>query len=345
MRNKSVNLNHFGATRFGQSATPIRMGFLLAPQFPMLAFAAAVEPLRVANRLAEQPLFEWRLVSVDGGAVTASNGIPIEVHDSLARLVDVDLVIVCVGLEPLQFGRQHKIHHHLRRLARHGAMVGGISGGSFVLADAGLLAGHRSTVHWEYADLFRSRYPALKLTRELYVVDREVFTCSGGTAALDLMLYFVRETFGATLAQAVGEQFIHPRIRREEEEQRAEIQNRYAIASPRLVRIIAMMEAAIEEPISLRDIAKKVGISVRQIERLFVEQLGASPSTFYLQIRLARARTMLRQTLHPVREVALECGFGSTAHLSHAYKKAFGLPPTQERLRATTHSRAVVANP
>jgi transcriptional regulator GlxA family with amidase domain len=324
-------------SRSGAAAAPIRVTFLLAPQFPMLAFAAAIDPLRVTNRLSGKPLFEWRLASVDGGPVEASNGIPIAVHDALDRLRDVDLVIVCVGLEPLQFGRQHKIHHQLRRLAHHGATIGAVSCGTFVLAEAGLLAGRRATVHWEYDELFRKRYPTLELSRELFVVDRDVFTCCGGTAALDMMLHFVRQAFGGPLAQAVAEQFIYPRIRDEEEDQRAAIQTRYAVASPRLAQVIATMEATLDEPLSLRDIAQQAGISTRQIERLFKEQMGMGPSMFYLQRRLERARTLLRQTLQPIREVAMECGFGSTAHFSHAYKKAFGFPPTRER--SNTRSR------
>jgi transcriptional regulator GlxA family with amidase domain len=320
--------------RRGSTNTPIRIAFVLAPQFPMLAFAAALDPLRVANRLSEKPLFEWLLASVDGRPVMASNGIPVEVQATLDALHDIDLVVVCVGLEPLQFGRQHKIHHQLRRLAHHGAVIGAISCGTFVLAEAGLLAGRRATVHWEYDELFRKRYPTLDLSRELFVVDRDVFTCCGGTAALDMMLHFVREAFGVLLAQAVAEQFIYPRIRDEEEDQRTAIQNRYAVASPRLAQVIGIMEATLEEPVPLSELARRVGISVRQVERLFKDQVGMGPSVFYLQRRLERARTLLRQTLQPIREVAVECGFGSTAHFSHAYKKAFGLPPTRERVNA-----------
>ena len=320
--------------RRGNASAPIRIAFVLAPQFPMLAFAAAIDPLRVANRLSEKPLFEWLLASVDGRPVMASNGIPMTVQSSLEGLHDVDLVVVCVGLEPLQFGRQHKIHHQLRRLAHHGAAIGAVSCGTFVLAEAGLLNGRRATVHWEYDELFRKRYPALQTSRELFVFDRDVFTCCGGTAALDMMLHLVRETAGNQLAQDVAEQFIYPRIRDEEEAQRTAIQNRYAVASPRLAYVIEMMESSLDEPIPLRDLASRAGISTRQIERLFKEQMGVGPSMFYLKRRLERARTMLRQTLLPIREVAVECGFGSTAHFSHAYKKAFGIPPTQERTNA-----------
>jgi AraC family carnitine catabolism transcriptional activator len=312
---------------------PIRMAFVLVPQFPMLAFASAIEPLRAANRLAEETLFEWTLATVDGKPVCASNGIEIAAQQSLETLSRPDMVVVCAGLEPLQFGRKHAIHHQLRRIGRHGAKVGAISSGAFILADAGLLTDRRATVHWEYAELFRTRFPQVRLTRALYVVDRDVFTCSGGTAALDMMSYFIGQEFGASLAHTVAEQFIHPRIRGTEEAQRAEIPDRYAIGSARLAKAIELMESALDAPLPLREIAKQVGVSTRQIERLFVDELQIAPTAFYRQRRIERARTLLRETLQPVREVALESGFGSTAHLSRVYKKAFGCTPTEERAR------------
>jgi transcriptional regulator GlxA family with amidase domain len=311
----------------------IRIAFLLVPQFSMMAFSAAIEPLRSANRMSERLLFEWQLVSVDGKEVVASNGIGIAAHRSLDELNKVDMLVVCAGLEPSQFGRSHRIHHHLRRLARHGSMVGAISTGSFILADAGLLTDRRCTVHWEYADIFRSLYPALKVSRDLYAVDRGVFTCSGGTAALDMMLHFVSEASTPDIAVAVAEQFIHPRIRKQEDHQRLETHARYGIDSPKLVEIIRLMEEAVENPLDIRQIANRAGVSPRQVERLFREQLGASPKTFYLKLRLARARTLLRQTVNPILGIALECGFGSTSHLYHAYKRVFGIAPTEERHR------------
>jgi AraC family transcriptional regulator, glycine betaine-responsive activator len=315
-----------------------RIAFLLVPQFSMMAFSAAIEPLRSANRMSERPLFEWQLISIDGKEVMASNGIGIAVHRSLDELRKIDMLVVCAGLEPVQFGRNNGIHHHLRRLARHGSRVGAISTGSFILADAGLLTDRRCTVHWEYADSFRSRYPGLEVSRDIYVVDRDVFTCSGGTAALDMMLHFVSEASGPDIAVAVAEQFIHPQIRRQEDHQRLETHARYGIDSPKLVEIIRLMERALENPLDMRQISNRVGISPRQMERLFREQVGASPKAFYLKLRLTRARTLLRQTINPILAVALECGFGSTSHFSHAYKRAFGISPTVERHRAAPRS-------
>ena len=312
----------------------IRIAFLLVPQFSMMAFSAAIEPLRSANRVSERPLFEWLLTSFDGKEVMASNGIGVAVHRPLAELRKIDMLVVCAGLEPVQFGRNHRIHHHLRRLARHGSMIGAISTGAFILADAGLLAGRRCTLHWEYADLFRSRYPALDVSSDIYVVDRGVFTCSGGTAALDLMLHFIAEASAPGIALAVAEQFIHPQIRKQDDHQRFETHTRYGIDSPKLAEAVRLMEAAVENPLDMRQISTRVGLSPRQVERLFREQLGMPPKTFYIKLRLVRARTLLRQTVDPILGIALECGFGSTSHLYHAYKRVFGMAPTEERHQA-----------
>ena len=320
------------------SGRPLRVAYLLIPEFPMMSFAAAIEPMRSANRMSERRLFEWTLVSVEGSEVPTSSGIRIPAQCRLDELKSTDMLVVCAGLEPVQFGPDHGVHHQLRRLARHGAMIGGVSTGAFLLADAGLLADRRCTVHWEYADWFRSRYPSIALSRDLFVVDRNVFTCSGGTAALDLMLHFVSQVAGPGIATAVAEQFIHPQIRSQDDHQRLAMHARYRVASPKLAGIIKLMENAVENPLDIRELAGLAGISARQVERLFGEQLGISPKVFYLNLRLARARALLRQTVDPILEVAVECGFSSTSHFSHAYKRAFGIPPTEERRSATARN-------
>ena len=317
------------------SDKPVRIAFFLVPRFSMMAFAAGIEPLRSANRLSGSRLFEWRLVSADGNPVEASNGIAVATHGSLAELGKVDMIIVCAGLEAPEVERNIKLHHQLRRLARHGTLIGAISSGSFLLAEAGLLAGRRCTVHWEYLDAFRSRYPQLEVTEDLYVIDRNVFTCSGGTAALDMMVHFVSQVAGSRLALGVAEQFIHPQVRAQEEQQRLEIHARYHIDNPKLIQVISLMEGTLDEPLELREMAHRANISVRQVERLFREHLGSSPKAFYLDLRLAKARTLLRRTLGSLRTIALECGFGSPSHFCHAYKRRYGIPPTHERRSST----------
>jgi AraC family transcriptional regulator, glycine betaine-responsive activator len=315
----------------GSSGKPVRIAFLLVPRFSMMAFAAAVEPLRSANRLSGSALFEWQLVSADGNPVEASNGISVATQGSLAELGKLDMIIACAGLEAPEVERSVKLHHQLRRLAHHGTVMGAISSGSFLLAEAGLLAGRRSTVHWEYLDAYRTRYPHLEVTEDLYVIDRNVFTCSGGTAALDLMVHFIGQVGGSRLALAVAEQFIHPQVRTQEEQQRLDLHARYHIENPKLIQVIALMEGALDEPMELREMAQRANVSVRQVERLFRDHIGSSPKTFYLDLRLAKARTLLRRTLGSLRTIALECGFGSPSHFCHAYKRRYGIPPTHER--------------
>jgi transcriptional regulator GlxA family with amidase domain len=312
---------------------PVKLAFFLVPQFSLMAFSSAIEPLRAANRLSGRSRYEWQLASLDGQPVAASNGVPIGVHAPLDTLEQPDMLLVCAGLEPLQLAGNRRLHHRLRRFARHGCRVGAISGGSFILADAGLLSNRLCTVHWEYNDLFAARYPDLKQTQDLYVVDRDVFTCSGGIAALDMMLHFVREQCGSELALAVAEQFLHPRIREQGDDQRMELHARYGVHDPKLVEVIRLMESTIDAPLYVQAIAARVGVSPRQVERLFRQQIGEPPGPFYLRLRLERGRTLLMQTSHSIQEVALACGFGSTSHFAHAYKRHFRHTPTDERRR------------
>jgi len=320
----------------GRPVAPVRLAFLLVPQFSMMSFSAAIEPLRSANRQDGRTLYEWQLVSVDGRRVEASNGIAIDVDGAVDALGRPDMLVVCASLEPTRHAGGRRLLHVLRRLARHGCRVGAISGGTFLLAAAGLLGDRRCTVHWEFADLFRSMYPQLRLVQDLYVVDRDVFTCSGGTAALDLMLHFVREHFGPALALSVAEQFLHPRIREHGDHQRMDVQTRYGVHEGRLADVIRLMESTLGEPLAIEQIARRVGLSARQVERLFGGQLGVTPRRFYLSLRLERARLLLQQGAQSVRAVAFECGFSSSSHFCHAYRAAYKCSPTQARHRQTS---------
>jgi AraC family transcriptional regulator, glycine betaine-responsive activator len=327
---------------------PVRVAFLLVPQFPLMGFSSAIEPLRSANLVSGTTLYEWHLTSLDGQPVVASNGISIPVAGSLEMLARPDMLVVCVGLEPLAYATDRRLLHPLRALSRHGCRIGAISGGSFVLAEAGLLVNRRATVHWQYLDLFRLRYPTLEVRQDLYVVDRDVFTCSGGTAAMDLMLYFVGEQCGAEVALAVAEQFIHPQIRPHKERQRMDRHARYQVRNPRLVSVIEMMEGSLAEPMSLQRIADRAGLSTRQMQRLFHEHIGKAPAPFYLQLRLERARTLILETTRAIGEVALECGFTSTSHFCNAYKRVLGRTPSDERRhlrRRATHEAAPAPSP
>ena len=315
------------------AARPFTVGFYLLPNFPMMALASAIEPLRAANRLSQQQLFDWRLISIDGAPVRASNRIDIAVHDGIRDGQSFDLLLVCAGLNepPLADKRPHP---WLRSLARNGIAIGGMSLGAYVLAHAGLLDGRRCALHWESLTAFAEQFPRIRTTNEIFVIDGNRFTCSGGTAALDMMLQVITDRHGRALANDVSEQFIHPRIRAAQDSQRMAIQSRVGVANEKLIAAITMMEAADEEPRSVQEISAAVGLSPRQLERLFEKYLNASPSRFYLKLRLDRARAMLQQTSKPILQIAVACGFESASHFSRCYRVLHGHRPSDERAAA-----------
>jgi AraC family transcriptional regulator, glycine betaine-responsive activator len=306
------------------------IGFLLVPRFSMIAFTSAIEPLRLANRAAGKPLYAWRLFSRDGGPVRASNGVEISVDGAFADARSVNAAIVCAGIDVQTFDHR-ELMAALRRLSSFGAAIGAVCTGTYVLAKAGLLDGHPATIHWENYEGLVSEFPHLNVTQELFEIDRRRFTCAGGTAAVDMMLSVIMRDHGHGLASQVTDQLIHHRIREAGERQRMDLRARLGIAHPKLLAVVALMEQHIEEPLSCPELAKRVGFSTRQLERLFCKYLGHSPTSHYLSIRLDRARELLRQTSMPVLSVGVACGFVSASHFSKSYHEHFGRTPSAER--------------
>jgi transcriptional regulator GlxA family with amidase domain len=309
---------------------PQRIGFLLVPQFSMIAFTAAVEPLRLANRLSGKALYEWVLVSADGLPVQASNGIELKPARSIANADDLDVIMVCSGLDVHTF-RDRAVLSWLRRRDRQGADIGAICTGAHLLAVAGLLDGYRCTIHWENLPSFAESFPDIDVSSELFEIDRKRFTCSGGTAALDMMLNVIAMQHGHELAAAVADQFIHERIRDRHDHQRISLPARLGVRHPKLLSVIELMEQNLEEPLSRAQLATSAGLSTRQLERLFRKYLGRSPARYYLELRLNKARLLLLQTNMSVIDVALACGFVSASHFSKCYRDFFGRTPRRER--------------
>jgi AraC family transcriptional regulator, carnitine catabolism transcriptional activator len=305
--------------------------FLLLPRFSMIALYSALEPLRVANRF-RPGAFAWRFVSVDGEAVTASNGIPVFVEGTLAGVRQGDLVIVSASYDHEQAMRR-EVFNELRRLARSGALLGGTDTGAFLLAGAGVLDGYRATCHWETLPAFRETFPRVVVEDARYVIDRGRLTASGGTSALDMMLDWLAAIEGEALAAAVAETLVHDRHPGATGEGRASVSRRYAGGDPRLLAAIAAMEGALEEPLPILRIAAVAGVSQRQLDRLFRARFGAAPKAVYLRLRLERAERLLTYSKLSVREVALATGFGSLAQFSRTYKARLGVSPSRQRGR------------
>jgi transcriptional regulator GlxA family with amidase domain len=309
---------------------PERIGFLLVPQFSMMAFFSAVEPLRIANRVAGRDLYSWHTFSLDGHPVEASNGMTLLVEAPMAAVEHFPFVIVCASFDPQRYETKALLNW-LRRLARQGAVLGGLDTGTRILARAGLLNGHRATLHWESLPAFTEAFPDIEASAELFEIDRKRITCAGGTAAIDMMLHRMWAQHGQDLAVAVSEQLLHDRIRNPGDHQRMALGVRLGVRHPKLLAIVEAMERAVEDPLSLDQLAALGGVSRRQLERLFRSHLGDTPSGYYLKLRLRRARHLLEQTEMSVLQVGTACGFASAPYFSRAYRGLFCRPPREDR--------------
>jgi AraC family transcriptional regulator, carnitine catabolism transcriptional activator len=305
--------------------------FLLLPGFSAIGFISAIEPLRVANRFRGE-LYRWHVLSADGGAVLASNGMSVNADAALEPLKKGATLWVVAGFEPLKSATA-SLERWLHRLDGEGVTLGGIDTGSVVLAEAGLLEGHRVTLHWEAIEAFKESYPQLSVTQELFEIDRRRITCAGGTASIDLMLDLIGQAYGPELAIQVSEQFVLGRIRPRKDHQRMEIASRYGIRNKKLVHVIGEMETHSEPPLSTLALAESINVTRRQLERLFRLHLNDTPSNFYLRLRLEKARQLLRQTDMSVLEVSIACGFESPSYFTRSYRARFARCPREDRRR------------
>ena len=307
-----------------------RFIFVLLDEFTLMPFASALECLRVANRMAGAPLYEWRLASEGGGLVTSSSGAAFQSDDDLTELERGDTVLICGGTH-VQRAASKKMLGWLRREARKGVVIGGLCTGAYVLAKAGLLDGKRATIHWENQDSFAEEFEDVDLTRSVFVVDGNRITSAGGTSSIDLMLRLIGTQHGAGLANDVADQLIYSSIRTDSDTQRLSVPTRIGVRHPKLAAVILRMEGNIEEPVSPAELASDVGLSTRQLERLFRRYLNRSPKRYYMELRLQKARNLLMQTDMSVINVALACGFTSPSHFSKCYRAQYETTPYRER--------------
>ena len=308
----------------------LHIGFLMMPEYTLSTFSNAVSVLRMANRLSGRELYRYSVFSIDGEPVVSSAGLELKMDGSFHTTVDMNVLIVCGGYNVKNYCDKPVIDA-LRSMDKKGIPLGALCTGSYVLAAAGLLDGYRSTIHWENIASMREQFPKLNISSSLFVIDRDRYTCSGGISSIDLMLNLVASIHGHQLVQQISEQFTCDRVRTEKDPQRAPLQYLIGASQPRLVDAVVLMEANIEEPLSLDEIAEYVGISRRQLERLFNRYLHCAPSRYYLELRLSRARLLLLQTSIPVIDVAISCGFSTAPHFSKCYSDLYGKPPSNER--------------
>jgi transcriptional regulator GlxA family with amidase domain len=313
-----------------EAETALHVSFLMLPEYTLSAFSNAIGILRMANRLTDRALYTWSVHSLDGQPVISSAGLELTIDGSLADAADANILMVCGGYSVKKYCNK-LLTDGLRKIAKRKIPIGGIDTGTYALAVAGLLDGYRCTIHWENLSSLREEFPRLEITSSLFVIDRDRYTCSGGISSIDLMLNLIASIHGHQLVQEISEQFTCDRVRTEKDAQRAPLKYLIGASQPRLVDAVTLMESNIEEPLTLDEVADYVGISRRQLERLFNRYLHCAPSRYYLELRLSRARLLLLQTSIAVIDVAISCGFSTAPHFSKCYSDLYGKPPSAER--------------
>jgi transcriptional regulator GlxA family with amidase domain len=309
---------------------PYEIGFILVPRFALMSFASACEPFRAANYLAGRALYRLRYFAETEGSVASSSGALIPCEELPRERGHLQTVFVCAGGEPTGWNSP-TIHAALRRMARFGVRIGGISGGPYLMAAAGLLADRAFTVHWEYAGTTVEAFPDVRLTSARYVADADRLTCGGGVAPLDMAYTLIAERMGAAFARRISDWFLHTAVGAADDPQRASTAERYGVHHPALLAVIETMEKTVEAPLGRRAMARFASVSERHLDRLFLDKRGLSFSAQYRAIRLAHGRRLLRQSPLRIGEIATACGFSSAAHFSRSYRTHFGRTPSSER--------------
>lgn len=318
-----------------EMALPTRFGFFLVNDFTLISMSSAIEPLRMANRLCKKDVYRWKTISETGGPVVASDGLSVNVDSGMDDpdvLAGVDVVVVCGGWD-IERNSNESLLRWLRAVSKRSVRFGSCCTGSYVLAKAGLLDGYRCSVHWENMGPMTDLFPKVHVSRSVYTIDRDRYTCSGGTSPVDMMLHLIKRECGPEVSAGVAEQFIHERVRRSGEQQRVPLRHVVGNQSEKLIVAVELMEANVREPMSQVDIAAYTGVSRRQLQRLFERYLHCTPSRHYSQIRLGRARELLHQTSLSLVEISALTGFVSSSHFSKSYKELFGHSPSAERKR------------
>lgn len=310
-----------------------RIGVVVLPKFNAMATVAFIDPFRAANYLSAKQLYSWRFLSLDADPVVASNAMTLA--DTMAideAREDFDFVVVSASWAPENHRKKH-LFEWLRTCARRGAALGGIDTGIFILGFAGLLKGHRATVHYEHVAAFKELFPENLISEDLFVFDRMRFSSCGGAACADLALEIIRMHQGINLANAAAHYIFHDRVRPGTEQQNRLLREPVGYMAPQKLReAIILMERSLEDPLQIPEIARRIGVSQRHMERTFQSHTGVSPVRYYLDLRLDRARGLVTQTDLSVLEISIASGFATPVQFAKAYKERFSLTPTDDRV-------------
>ena len=314
--------------------TPDRLtqnvGFILLDGFALMSYASASEPLRAANLIAGKPLYSTASFTVDGAPGRSSSGALVPASALPRHAGMLNMVFVCAGGDP-RAGLDPAVLACLRVLAREGVRIGGISGGPYVLAAAGLLSGRHFTIHWEHAPALKEAFPDLEPEPARFIIDGNRITCGGGIAPLDMMHALIADRMGADFARRVSDWYLHTEVGASVAPQRASLAERYRLHHPTLLSVLEKMQTTLEAPLSRVAMARFAGITPRHLDRLFATHAGTTYATEYRRLRLDHAHRLLQQSGLSISEIALSTGFSSPGHFSRQYAEAFNMTPREAR--------------
>lgn len=317
------------------------IGFLLTEHFSLIALAAVLEPLRRANQFSGRSLYRWQTLTTDGRPVRASNGMLVSPDGAASSEPGLDALIICGGDARPHASNPEQVRL-LQNQAARGVHLGALGSGSWVLANAGLLNGYECSTSWELKVDMCEAFPKVLLSSQQYVLDRDRYTAASSGAGLEMMLQLIGRGHGLALADAISETLVLEQVRSKPVPGRTSFPQVLGRVPSKLQEVLTLMEANLQEPIELDQLASFVELSRRQLERLFCQYMDCSPSRYYLKLRLIQARQMLTQMALPIVDVALGCGFVSASHFSKCYHNHFGVAPSNERLSKSPRRRAAM---
>ncbi len=309
---------------------PFAVTILLLEESSLLSFASTLDPLRAVNRVTQRRLFDWTLVSFDGNPVTLTSGVSIATKGPLVAFPEGDALIVIAGFNQDRHASRKDLTA-LAKAARGYRAIGGVEAGSWLLARAGLLNGKAATTHWEDFEDFAAKFPNVDLRTDRFVIDQNTFTCGGASPAFDMMLHLIRSRHGAPLALEVASVFVYDEAHAATDAQPLVSLGRLKEHEPRVSEAIRLMEANIDEPLTVAKIAKRLKLTQRTLEIIFRKALDRSPGDFYLKLRLQAARRLVVDTRLSVQDIAIRAGFNSHTAFSRVFKQVYGAGPRDYR--------------
>ena len=313
----------------------LKVTVLLLPPVSLSTLGAILDPLNEANQLGGQHYYDVQIASFDGAPVRLTSGNRLPVDIALPRVFHCHALIVASDTYLPEEEMESVIEPQLSRLQRFGVAFGATRGGTGWLAHAGLLEERRVAVHWDEMSLYREHFPNLIHCSSLYEIDADRFTASSSQVVRDMMLFVIAQQISPELANRIAQQQGLDRIRPGHEKQSVPAESRISQHPQKLTEALQVMEANIEEPLTSDEIANCVGISRRQLERLFKQTMNTLPSKYYQVLRLERSRQLIVRTQKSIVQIGLSCGFSSGSHFATAYRAHFSITPREERARAS----------